>query len=377
MPRRLGRHPMTHPNRIAIVFAATAAFGLAAFALAAYLMRNQPAAPVPTPDWPAVTLGSLERWVETRPNALASFERASAGQVVPLGAQVRTGPAARVRLDFGGLTQVRLDTGSLVTLERFTWAGDRLVSRLRLAYGRLWLRLDHGRLDVITPLGPVMVEGSFAEIEYAPGADPDETDDDVLVIRCLEGHCTYSNVVHLVTLQQLRVAQGGLSIVGPTSLAAADVEAFMASNPEFADVAPTLTALAPSPTPTGTATPTPTVPHSPGPATTWWVQPTARRVFSASPTAPPLATSAPPASEAPNDSGPAPTPSAPPPPATPTMPAPTSTEPPTPTSAPSPTATPAPPIGATLFAPTATPAAAQPTSPGLLPPIVPTLLPLP
>ena len=262
---------MPRPHDVTRLFAIVSALSLLLLALAAYLTRTRPPVLLTAPAGPMVSVAAAVAQVDVRDHVLATFEPAETGAELPVGGQLRTGPAARVRLDYDGRSLL-VGADSLLTLERFGGSNDVLVARLRLMYGRLVARLEDGRLELETPLGLVTVTGPLAEVEYSPGADRNASRDDVLVVRCFEGQCTYANSVRLATLQQLAVINDGLTILGPAVLTAADVQVFEANNPDFDGPGPALTARATD---------------TPDPNRSLQLQPTPRRLMLASPTSAP------------------------------------------------------------------------------------------
>ncbi len=158
---------------------------------------GQPAA-TPTPTSPpsetarAATLSEIVNVVEARAAEAESFAQADDGFLLGVGSQVRTGDASSVRLDFNEGAIVRVAQNSSFVVRALNLEQINGLTRLALEAGKLWVSLTGGSLEVETPVGVASVRGSFAVFEYDPG-NPDDPNDDVLVISCIEGACSAQN----------------------------------------------------------------------------------------------------------------------------------------------------------------------------------------
>jgi LysM repeat protein len=239
---------------------------IAALALAAC---RTPAASTPTEEAlpqkneRSATVSDLVGTVQGRPAPAEPLAPVAVGFVLGVGGQVQTGDASKARLDLDDGSIVRMAANSSFTLQSVEPQSDgSIVARLQLEFGKLWVSLFGGELQVETPAGVATVRGSFAVFSYRPG-DPGTVDDDVLVLDCLEGACTARN-------QVIRAQLGNLEriVLGPQNsfrqtLTAEDVQLFLRENPESARISATLTAAPPAtsqaPAATATATGTPTL----------------------------------------------------------------------------------------------------------------------
>ncbi len=313
--------------------------------------------PTPEADHPRLT--ELVNSVETRANVVSEFAPAQPGDSVPEGAQIRTGPEARALLDYGSGTRIRLDANTLVTLQPLAGNAAAPTLRMRLVFGKLWITLGPGsQFEAETAIGKATAAGKYAELQYSVGESATATDDDKLLIRCLDGDCTFANVVHLAGMQQLIITGGGLTILGPAALPASALDDFLANNPENV-------AVAQRPSATATTVRTATATASPAPSAT--ASPTRTATPSATATATPSATATTPAPPPPVRVRPTATP------------LPTATPVPVPTATPVPLPTQAPPPAPTLPPPTNTPVPTQappPTAAPTLPPPTATTAPI-
>jgi FecR-like protein len=217
----------------------------------------------------AAVVSEIVNDVAAKAAGAEAFAQANNGAVVNAGGQVRTGEASKARLDFSDGSIIRLAANSTFGVQNVDTANGGLLARLKLEVGKIWVSLSGGAVDVETPVGVASVRGSFAVISYDPG-DPNNPNDDVLVLDCLEGQCGLKNNSVDEELSNLE----GLVLTGSTQVAhlvltGTDVENFLNENPEGQPIKATLTAAAPTasasateteavPSPTATSTPSPT-----------------------------------------------------------------------------------------------------------------------
>jgi LysM repeat protein len=247
-----------------LALAVVAALILSACGLRAAPTSTPAATSAPEKNERSATVSDLVGAVDGKPSASEPFGPVAVGFILSVGGQVQTGDASKARLDLNDGSIVRMAANSSFTLQEVELQSDNSVlARVQLEFGKLWVSLFGGELQVETPAGVATVRGSFAVFSYSPG-DPNNPDDDVLVLDCLEGVCTAQNQVILAQLGNLERI-----VLGPQNslrqrLTDADVQLFLQENPESARLSATLTALPPSPTPTATPTftltPTPVCP---------------------------------------------------------------------------------------------------------------------
>ncbi len=231
------------------------------------------AAPTATLAPGSATVSEIVNDVKVRPAPDATFEQIATGFTFGLGGQLQTGDASKARLDLSDGSILRLAQNSSFTLQAAAPAPDGLVTRVQLTAGKLWVSLTGGgSVEVETPVGVASVRGSFAVFEYSPG-DPNDPDDDVLVVGCIEGSCGAQNETvdeELGNLEQVTLTHGGQD-VERIVLTGQAVQEFLQNNPEVGEsISATLTAAPPAtktPVPQSTATETPAPAENVEPAT--------------------------------------------------------------------------------------------------------------
>jgi hypothetical protein len=207
----------------------------------------------PTRPADAATLSEIVNLVEAASPDQSEFARVAEGFVLNQGGQVKTGNESRVRLDMTSGAILRLGQNSLFKMEELRPGNEGPLVRLKLEFGKLWISLSGGAVEVETPVGSASVRGSFGVVEYDPSLD-------VLTLSCLEGRCNAENDTvkeQLGNLEQVRLTRGGQDVTR-TQLTLDEVRSFTDVNP---DQGPgLLSTLLAAPPPTATpATPTPTV----------------------------------------------------------------------------------------------------------------------
>jgi hypothetical protein len=137
-------------------------------------------------------LTSLSNDVRTRLTPDLEFAPAREGLTLPVGGQAQTGEDSRARFDLlPEGTIVRLGPNS--SFEVAVLEGDDAFTRLKLAFGELWIILNGGTLEAETPSGQASVRGSYLGLILDPGSGS-------LKALCLEGLCTLSNALGSVEL---------------------------------------------------------------------------------------------------------------------------------------------------------------------------------
>lgn len=190
----------------------------------------------------------------------ATFAAAINGDRLQVQGQVSTGQDSSVRLDLSTGTIVRVAPESLFTLTSNETSDSSLLTRLTLAAGRVWVVLRGGKLEVETPSGLASVRGSYMSVWVDP-----ETED--VWVTCLEGWCQAENPT---AMMDMVAGEGALlyhwdpaKTTPPPPpklryLTQADIDEFLANNPEAAEVMDALIATAsalPTLAPTAESTP--------------------------------------------------------------------------------------------------------------------------
>lgn len=219
----------THKSRTATLLSL-----LAIVVLAACGNQERPtpvateAAPTtPTAPADAATLSEIVNLVEAALADQNDFKPVANGFVLNTGGQVRTARDSGARLDLTNSTIIRLGQDSLFKMEELTPGSDGPLVRLKLEFGKLWVSLAGGAVEVETPVGSASVRGSFGIVEYDSSLD-------VLTLSCLEGTCKAENDTvkeQLGNLEQARLTRGGQDVTR-TQLTLDDVKAFTDVNPD-------------------------------------------------------------------------------------------------------------------------------------------------
>src|SRR5574341_1622997 len=227
----------------------------------------------PTASLGQVTVAEVQNDVTARGSGAESFVAAAVGYRLGEGGEAKTGNDSKARLDFRSGTILRLGPNTSFVVQTVAPSENgSLLTRLKMAVGKIWISLTGGALDVETPLGVASVRGSFAVITYELH-DPVAPNDDVLIFDCIEGQCHILGINTDEDLGNLqRVIITGAGQVTFAKLTSSAVDEFLAKNPESTRVILTLTAAAasPTPTPTNTLPPslTPTITRTPTPVPT-------------------------------------------------------------------------------------------------------------
>lgn len=219
------------------------------------------------PDFSA-SLTEIEGLVEMKNPDQADFTAAANGDSLQVLGQVRTGADGRAAIKLSTGSIVRVAPSTLFTLEINETAEVGLFTQLKLEAGKLWIVLNGGSIDVNTPSGVATVRGSYMMVWVDPGTG------DVWV-DCLEGWCQAGNGT--ATLDLIASQGGVLYSFDPTgsvpppppllrTLTQAEIDEFLANNPELANVMDAIIATA-SALPGLTELPTlPPIVPSPDPA---------------------------------------------------------------------------------------------------------------
>jgi hypothetical protein len=126
----------------------------------------------------------VEKNVSLRLAADASPSPATAGTTILPGGIVETGSDGRARLDLlPDGTIVRLGPNSSFLLTEITEVNGAPQTTLELFFGKIYILLNGGTLNVKTPSGVAAVQGSVLGVEYDPETDRFKA-------SCLEGHCS-------------------------------------------------------------------------------------------------------------------------------------------------------------------------------------------
>ncbi|MEW5940805.1 MAG: FecR family protein, partial [Chloroflexota bacterium] len=125
-----------------------------------------------------------------------------------VGGEARTNETGKARLDLlPDGTILRLPPNSSFKLTELQGDQSSPFTRLGLFFGKIFIILSGGELEVETPSGVAAVRGSMMSVYYDP-----ETGN--LTATCLEGHCSLRNdkgVIELAEGQAADIRDGVLS----------------------------------------------------------------------------------------------------------------------------------------------------------------------
>jgi ferric-dicitrate binding protein FerR (iron transport regulator) len=187
--------------------------------------------PVPTPSR-AASISQIENLVEARISADAEFSPASTGQMFEIGGQARTGENSRARIDLlPDATIIRLAPTSLFTLAALEKRDGNPFTRLKLTFGKIFIILNGGSLDVETPSGVASVRGSMMSVSFDPTSK-------AMTVTCLEGHCSLRKdnaILDLVGGQAADILNGILAR-NPRDLTDTELYDWIDNAPELKDL---------------------------------------------------------------------------------------------------------------------------------------------
>jgi hypothetical protein len=112
---------------------------------------------------------------------------ANVGMVISVGQTVQTGENSRAKLNLNPEgTIVRIAPNSSFTLSQINEENGAPKTSLKLLFGKVFVLLKGGSLDVETPSGVASVRGSLLSVRYNPETNR-------VRASCLEGICSLQN----------------------------------------------------------------------------------------------------------------------------------------------------------------------------------------
>ena len=134
----------------------------------------------------SASLSELEGLIEMKQAGEQDFVIVENGAILNLNGHIQTGVEGKARLDLSTGALIRISPSSLFTLVANENVSDGLGTNLKLEFGRIFIILSGGSLEVDTPSGVAAVRGSYMMVEIAPNTFN-------ILITCLEGNCSASN----------------------------------------------------------------------------------------------------------------------------------------------------------------------------------------
>jgi hypothetical protein len=186
-------------------------------------------------------VGEVINLVTARAAGEGEFTAVNAGYLFASGGQIQTGVDSRAKLV--------LNDGSILRLAPVTLLANdspQAQWKFKLENGKVWLSLVGSTLILETRLGTVTLFGNSIEFDYQPG-DPANPSDDAFVIQCLQGFCRFQNDradLQLNDLEQIVIINTG-DTVNRLRLSSAQLDEFIANNPETAGILAGLKLAAP------------------------------------------------------------------------------------------------------------------------------------
>ncbi len=208
----------------------------------------------PTPGWVFPRRGVLSELtggVEMLGADGTDFATADRGSVWDVNAQIQIGETGTARLNLVDGIYLRLGPNTLLINRSLPsqW-------QLDLQRGVLWGILSSRTFTVVTPLGQVTAQGTAVTLKYDSG-DPATLADDVWIVQCLRASCQVKSGTQSIVLGdlgQLAIAANGTRVEQSTA-SKADVDDFVANNPEASRLLANQLAAAPAPSETALPVP--------------------------------------------------------------------------------------------------------------------------
>jgi hypothetical protein len=132
-------------------------------------------------------LSEVLNTVRARSLPIDEFAPAAAGMKINAGGGLQTGRDGKARLDLlPEGTILRIGPNSSFTVPAITEANGEAKTTLELFFGKVYVLLKGGSLEVKTPSGIASVRGSLLSVQYNPKTNR-------MRASCLEGHCALEN----------------------------------------------------------------------------------------------------------------------------------------------------------------------------------------
>jgi hypothetical protein len=141
----------------------------------------------PAPAARAAVVSEFENEVVVRAASEGEFVPAASGFVIQAGGSLQTGADGRARVDLNPEgTIIRVAPNSAFTLPEITEVDGEPKTTLSLLFGKLFVLLNGGSLEVETSSGVASVRGSLLSVSFDPQSNRVQA-------VCLEGQCTLEN----------------------------------------------------------------------------------------------------------------------------------------------------------------------------------------
>jgi hypothetical protein len=132
-------------------------------------------------------LSEIENDVTAKAESASEFSSASVGLIISVGDTLQTGNDSRAKLNLTPEnTIVRVGPNSSFMLSKIENENGEPKTTLQLFFGKVFILLNGGSLDVETPSGVASVRGSLLSVQYSSEANR-------MRASCLEGECALEN----------------------------------------------------------------------------------------------------------------------------------------------------------------------------------------
>lgn len=175
-------------------------------------------------------LSEIENDVTAKVESSSEFSSASVGMVIPVGGTIQTGDDSHAKLNLTPEnTIVRVGPNSSFTLSQINNENGEPKTTLELLFGKVFILLNGGSLEVQTPSGVASVRGSLLSVQYNPETNR-------VRASCLEGECALENEdgeeVELVEGQSVFIDEDG-DLSDITEIDRDEIEDWLEENPEL------------------------------------------------------------------------------------------------------------------------------------------------
>ena len=132
-------------------------------------------------------LSEIENDVTAKIDTSSEFSSATVGLIIPIGGTIQTGDDSRAKLSLNpDGTIIRVGPNSSISFSEITESNGEPKTTLELLFGKVFVLLNGGSLEVETPSGVASVRGSLLSVQYNPETKRTRA-------SCLEGECSLEN----------------------------------------------------------------------------------------------------------------------------------------------------------------------------------------
>ncbi len=175
-------------------------------------------------------LSEIENTVSIRKTSTDESIPAEKGMSILEGGSVETGEDGRARIDLMPEgTIVRVGPNSSFSFPKLTEEGNEPKTTIQLLFGKVFVLLKGGSLNVETPSGVASVRGSLLSVEFNPETNR-------ISATCMEGDCSLQaeggEEIDLPEGQESFIDEGG-EVMDPFPMDQDEVEAWLSENPEM------------------------------------------------------------------------------------------------------------------------------------------------